>query len=418
MKVLNFGSCNIDYVYTVDRIVISGETKESSSLEVFSGGKGLNQSIAIAKAGTKVYHAGCVGNDGEMLISVLEENEVDVSLVKRVDDKTGHAIIQLTDDGQNSIILYRGANGLLSKEYIDEVLKDFCCGDVLLLQNETNNVDYIIDSAYEKGLKIFFNPAPFSEQVKKIDFSKISYLIVNEIEAQGIGGKSTPEENVKHISEKYQSINVILTVGSKGAFYTDCGEIKYQPAMKVDVVDTTAAGDTFIGYLLSGITKGDTIVSAVKRATVASAIAVTKKGAAVSIPKRDEVIMAEKILKPNLCAVDKNQILKDKIVKYLQDNLCVASLNGLAKTLCYSNGYTSELINKLFGKPFSELLIDMRCNLAAELLINTDLSVAEIIYNVGYENASFFRKIFKNRYGKTPYAFKKMKKGDSDDVKA
>ena len=414
MKILNFGSCNIDYVYSVERIVVPGETKESSTLEIFSGGKGLNQSISVAKAGMKVYHAGCVGNDGEMLVSALKENGVDVSYIKKVEEKTGHAIIQLSEDGQNCIILYRGANGLLDKNYIDGVFENFDRADVMLLQNETNNVDYIIDVADKKGMKIFFNPAPFSDELKKVDYSKISYLIVNEIEAQGIGGKKTPEENVKAICEKYSGVNVVLTVGADGAFYTDNGAVKYQPAMKVTAVDTTAAGDTFIGYFVAEITNGATVSAAVKRATVASALAVTKKGAAVSIPKKEEVLRAEKILKPSSLAVDKNDVLRTQIIAYLQDNLSGATLGGLAKTLCYSSGYTGELINKLFGESFSVLLQNTRCACAAKLLIETDFSVSEIIYKVGYENESFFRKIFKNKYGKTPLKYKKMKKGEDN----
>lgn len=150
MKILNFGSCNIDFVYNLDHIVAIGETETSNSMQVFPGGKGLNQSVALAKAGMEVYHAGCIGTDGEMLTAVLESNGVDISNIKKVDEKTGHAIIQVSNKGDNSIFLYSGSNAKITEEFVDEVLDKFQKGDMLLLQNEINKIDYIIEKAYKK----------------------------------------------------------------------------------------------------------------------------------------------------------------------------------------------------------------------------------------------------------------------------
>ncbi len=409
MKVVNFGSCNIDYVYSLNHIVLPGETEDSWALEIFPGGKGLNQSVALAKAGVGVFHAGCVGQDAKILIDALNGNGVNISLLKRAETESGHAIIQLSKDGQNSIILYRGANGLLDKEYIDKVFSTLDSGDLILLQNETNNVDYIIDKAYEKGVKTIFNPAPFTENLKSVDYNKIDYLIVNEIEAQGISGKNTPEQNVIAIIERFKNATVVLTMGDKGALFTDNGELKHQPSMKVDVVDTTAAGDTFIGYLVAEITKNASIQKAVKIATVASALAVTKKGASVSIPSRQQVTLGLKTLKPNSSSSYREQMLKEKITSYINDNLSTANLTCLSKVLGYSIGHTGDIVSKIFGVNFSSLVKDMRCEQACKLLLNTNLSVSEIIYKVGYENESFFRKAFKAKYGKTPYQYSKEK---------
>ena len=123
MKILNFGSCNIDYVYSMDHIVRVGETQSTYQLEIFPGGKGLNQSIAIARAGASVYHAGCIGSDGEMLTELLTKSGVNVSYVRTVDAKNGHAIIQVSAKGENSIFLYGGSNEMISESFIDFVLE-------------------------------------------------------------------------------------------------------------------------------------------------------------------------------------------------------------------------------------------------------------------------------------------------------
>ena len=150
MKILNFGSCNIDYVYSIDHIVRVGETQSTNRLDIFPGGKGLNQSIAIARAGAKVYHAGCVGYDGDMLTELLSDSGVDISYVRTTDIKNGHAIIQVDSNGNNSIFLYGGSNDMVTEEYIDSVLEHFEAGDILLLQNEISNVEYIIKKASKK----------------------------------------------------------------------------------------------------------------------------------------------------------------------------------------------------------------------------------------------------------------------------
>lgn len=144
MKILDFGSCNIDYVYGVEHIVQPGETLVADTLSKFPGGKGLNQAIAIAKAGVEVYFAGCIGEDDTMLRPILKQAGVEISNLLPVKEPTGQAIIQVDKNGENSIIIYRGANGAVTKEQIDKVLKQFEEGDLLLLQNEVSNLLYRI----------------------------------------------------------------------------------------------------------------------------------------------------------------------------------------------------------------------------------------------------------------------------------
>lgn len=285
---LNFGSCNIDYVYSVNHIVNPGETENAEKLEIFPGGKGLNQSVALAKAGAKVFHAGIVGNDGDLLLTTLRESGVDVSQIKRTDNPSGHAIIQVDGQGRNSIIVLAGANGMITEQYVDSVLVNFDSGDILLLQNEINSIDLIIDKAYNKGMCVILNPSPVNSALEKIDFGKISYIILNETEIQAISGES--ERALKTLKQRYPELKIMLTLGSDGCIYSDSRCEVFHPAFCVNAVDTTAAGDTFTGYFISEIIKETDYRTALRIASAASAVAVSKKGASSSIPEREEVI--------------------------------------------------------------------------------------------------------------------------------
>lgn len=289
MKILNFGSCNVDYVYSLEHIVNAGETLSSQKLEIFPGGKGLNQSIAAARAGLLVCHAGCIGNDGDMLLNILKDSGVDVSHVKRVDEKNGHAIIQVSPDGENSIFLFAGSNEMVSKEYIDSVMENFDEEDIVLLQNEISNIDYIVKKAYEKNMRVVLNPSPMNEKILGLDFNMLSYIILNEIEAKAVTGFDDVEKCLNVFKRKYPKLKVMLTLGKKGCIYMDSEKLSSRSSFEVKAVDTTAAGDTFTGYFLSGIVKGYNIDEVLKIASAASAITVSRTGAAPSIPKMKEV---------------------------------------------------------------------------------------------------------------------------------
>ena len=253
MKVLNFGSLNIDYVYSVEHMVEAGETLASSGMKVFSGGKGMNQSIALAKAGVPVFHAGMVGEEGQILLDTCQEAGVDVTYVQTIQGKTGHTIIQVDRSGLNCILLYGGANQSITREFVDHVLADFGPGDFILLQNEINELDYIISQAHLREMTIVLNPSPFNQAVERCDLSKVSLFLLNEIEGGQITGREKPGEILDAFRAIYPQAKVVLTLGQDGAWYQDGLERYHQGIFPVQVEDTTAAGDTFTGYFIAGL---------------------------------------------------------------------------------------------------------------------------------------------------------------------
>lgn len=408
MKIMNFGSCNIDYVYSVDRFVKAGETISVKEMDIFPGGKGLNQSIALAKAGADVIHAGFIGNDAQILKDALCGCGVDVSYLKEVDMKNGHAIIQVDANAENCILVYGGTNHSITREYIDSMLSCLGDSDILVLQNEINDIAYIIDKAYSLGISTVFNPAPFTDDLKEIDLAKVRYLIVNETEALELSGKDNPKEFIPFMRESYPALSTVMTLGRRGCVYIDKDKVIKQPSYKVKAVDTTAAGDTFIGYFIANIAKGTSEKDALKMAAAASAIAVSRRGAAPSVPYMDEV----KQLMPQMELSDvgqgsKNDMQKKEVFRYIDEHLADASVAGLAAHLGYSKNYVSVRVREVTGVVFSELLCRRRCEVAARYLRETDMSVGEIISKIGYENESFFRRKFAEIYGKNPLRYRK-----------
>lgn len=276
MKVLNFGSLNLDYVYQVDHFVQPGETLHAMSQTVNCGGKGLNQSIALARAGANVYHAGCVGVGGERLIQKLEANYVDVTYIDQVEELQGNAIIQVDKSGENSILLFGGSNQVISPEQVAKVLNSFEEGDYIILQNETSCLKEMISSAARKKMKIVLNPSPFEESLRFLDYSAVLWLLVNEVEAAQISGEAQPEAAWKVMHEKYPSLNMVITMGSAGSVCYMPDEMFVQPAYKVKAVDTTAAGDTFAGYFLASLMSGKPVPACMERAAKASAVSVQR----------------------------------------------------------------------------------------------------------------------------------------------
>ncbi len=297
MKILNIGSLNIDKVYTMDHFVTAGETLASKHMGTFPGGKGLNQAVALARAGAEVYAAGAVGPDGQFLVDILKESGANVDHVLQLSDvDTGHAIIQLDPSGQNCIITAPGANGCLSEEYIDATLAHFGPGDLLLLQNETNNIPYIMRKAKDRGLQIAINASPITPTLLTYPLDLVDYFIINEIEGQSIAAiqETDHEKILEALLTKFPHTAVVLTLGSHGVLYGKGSDRASHGIFKVDVVDTTAAGDTFCGYFLTSIAKGLEPQQALHMASMASALAIGVKGAANSIPTWSQVEEFEK----------------------------------------------------------------------------------------------------------------------------
>ena len=293
MRVLNIGSLNLDYVYQVEHFVQPGETLSASSQAVNPGGKGLNQSIALARAGAEVCHAGCLGRGGESLKELLEQNGVNTAFLLPVPELQGNAVIQVNPQGQNCILLFGGSNQCLTAQQLDQTLADFSQGDLLVLQNEVNDLPLIVEKAWDRGLRIVLNPSPCNEKIRAVDFGKLSWLLVNEVEAEQLTGASDPERAWERLHRDYPGLSLLITLGSAGSMawrVTANGVEKAgQEAFRVRAVDTTAAGDTFTGFFLGGLLEGLPLSNSLRRASMASALGVQRPGAAGSIPTRDEV---------------------------------------------------------------------------------------------------------------------------------
>lgn len=293
MKVLSFGSLNIDYVYEVDHFVKAGETLSSFSLTVFPGGKGLNQSIALAKSGLTVFHAGAVGaQDSVLLLDALTEAGVQTDYIRKVDGASGHAIIQRDMQGQNCILLHGGANQKIDAELIAETLQSFGPGDWLVLQNEINANAEIIKTAKARGLSIALNPSPMDAKVLALPLEDIDYFLLNETEAMqilGLDAEPDPDEALDQLLVRFPAARFVLTLGGAGSVFASATERVKQAIYRVAVVDTTAAGDTFSGYFISALMAGKSPAVAMDEASKAAAIAVSRAGAAPSIPTRAEV---------------------------------------------------------------------------------------------------------------------------------
>ena len=267
MKILNFGSLNLDYTYQVDHFVRPGETESSVSRTLNVGGKGLNQSIAIAKAGSKVYHAGAVGKeDGALLLNTLKANHVNTDHIRVLDDvASGNAFIQVDPHGENCIVLYGGANRSMTKDFIDEVLSDFSRGDWIV------------------------------EVIRTLPLQEVSYLIVNKEEAEELSEHA--DHPLMELASRYPDTKIVMTLGSAGVDYWNGKEVLHHGCYNVKAVDTTGAGDTFTGYFISCLMQGYSEADVLRLASTASAIAVTRNGASASIPEIYEVLSSHLILK-------------------------------------------------------------------------------------------------------------------------
>ncbi len=294
MRIWNFGSINIDLVYKVLNIVRAGETISALECNISPGtpgGKGLNQSVAIARAGSEVCHVGRIGSDGGWLKDFLGESGVDTSFVKVGDTKTGHAIIQIDPHGENAIVLFPGANRAFLPEEISSTLSNATAGDWVLLQNETNCVSEIITAAAQRGLKVAFNAAPApTGDISQHPLEQLDLLIVNKGELQTITETASVDSGLAVLKSRYPNTRAIVTRGGDGCIYQFQEERIEIPAEDVEVENTTGAGDTFVGYFLAEFASTGNVEWALRLATYAAAISVTQPGAADSIPFRREVL--------------------------------------------------------------------------------------------------------------------------------
>ena len=282
--IFNFGSINVDHIYRVAEMPSPGETLTAGSYRKLLGGKGINQSIAIARAGQMPVHIGAVGSDDHWTMEQVKNFGIDTTHIAQSARPTGHAVIYVDDAGENQIVIFGGANQDLKPVQIDTAFKTCAGGDHwVLVQNETNLLEDIVDQAKGAGFRIAYSAAPFVADTVAQLIDKIDLLAVNEVEAEATArllGVAVSDIAVPEL---------LITRGSKGVGFHSHGEVHHHPAFQVEAVDTTGAGDTFLGSFLAHHCQDIEIAQSLRYASAASALQVTRPGAAIAIPAREEV---------------------------------------------------------------------------------------------------------------------------------
>lgn len=289
MRIYSLGSVNIDYVYSVDHFVRAGETLSSAQMNIYPGGKGLNQSIAAARAGGEVLHGVVLGDNGAFLLDTLSTSGVDTSRIETVGGSCGHAIIQVDLSGQNCILLFPGTNYCVDKAYAQRFLHDAQAGDILILQNEISALGEIMELAHEKKMQIALNPSPLGDNISKLPLQYVTWWFCNEIEGAALFGGESVDALTENFLRQHPDANLILTLGKDGSIFVNRTQRIAQPIYPVQAVDTTAAGDTFTGYFIAALAEGKEIAFAMDLASRASSVTVSRPGASSSIPYRREL---------------------------------------------------------------------------------------------------------------------------------
>jgi ribokinase len=288
-KLVNLGSLCVDLG---GRRIIkkgAGETVSSLSHQIFPGGKGLNQSLAAARSGAQVVHVGCIGPDGGLLLDVLKDADVDVSRVREVPEASGHAVIQVDEQGANSIVIAGGSNRLITPEDVDDALALLENGDWLLLQNEINDLPLVLERARAAHAQVAFNVAPVDDRIAGYDYTGVDWLIVNEIEACAVASADSEPKAFDLLMKMLPESQILLTLGANGLRYGYRNLVLNLPAYDVRAMDETAAGDAFIGAFLAALIQDMDLSMCLNRASAAGALAVTRPGAATSIPTAGEI---------------------------------------------------------------------------------------------------------------------------------
>lgn len=283
MTVFNLGSINVDLFYSVPHFPAPGETLTTLDHQRTLGGKGANQSIALAKAGAQTIHIGATNPADDWLTAQMREDGVDITHIQPSNLATGHAIVAVNSDGENQIMLCPGANRGIDMATACAVLDQASAGDWALLQNETNGGDEFVAAATARGLKLAYSAAPFEAEIAAKLLPVTDLLVVNEGEAASLS------EMLGSPVSEYGLAHLVITRGGDGADYFGEAGTLHQPALTVNPVDTTGAGDCFFGYFLAALASEQSVATALSMASAAAAIQVTRPGAATAIPTADEV---------------------------------------------------------------------------------------------------------------------------------
>ena len=286
-EILNFGSINYDRVYHVQTFVQPGETVPVMNFEIGFGGKGFNQSAAIARAGGTVTHVGVVGPDGDPLVDFIRDEGV-TAAIQQSDEPTGHAVIEVNREGENRILIAAGANHRFDEHHIAEFLQRPPCW--VLLQNETNAVARIVTEAKRAGHRVAINTAPATPELKSLDFPSIDLLIANIHELRTITALDDVDTCIDALRRLNPDMQIVVTLGAEGSVHDYAGERTRCPAVRdIRAVDTTGAGDTFVGYFIVALIDGRPARECLEFAAAAAALCVQKHGAVSSVPARAAV---------------------------------------------------------------------------------------------------------------------------------
>ena len=296
-NVVVIGSLNMDLVTRAPRLPKGGETLIGHSFATVSGGKGANQAVAAARLGAQVAMVGCVGNDdyGVQLREALLAEQIDCQAVSTVEDSSGVALIVVDDNSQNAIVIVAGANGAMTPAVIDRFDAVLQAADVIICQLEIPDatVGHALKRARALGKTVILNPAPASRPLPADWFVAIDYLIPNESEAAALSG--LPVDSLQSAESAASQLiamgagKVIITLGAQGSLFANGKGFEHFPAPKVQAVDTTAAGDTFVGGFAAALASGKSEAEAIRYGQVAAALSVTRAGAQPSIPTMSDV---------------------------------------------------------------------------------------------------------------------------------
>ena len=295
-KITVIGSLNYDVILKIPRLPFKGETLTANGATFSAGGKGANQAVQAAKLKTPTYMVGCVGTDAsaDFLVNTAKEYGVNVDYIRKVPGSSGMGVINAVEDGSVYACIVRGANFEVTKEDVDNAMPILKESGVCILQNEipVEIIAYAIDKAKEAGCTVVLNAAPAIELPEGC-LSKVDILVVNEVEAEfycheKIDSVEKAKTEIKKMAEKYNN-NIIFTLGKDGAVAYENGTIEFIPAMKVDAIETTGAGDSYIGAVSHSIIEGKSLIEACKFATKCSAITVCRMGAQPSMPTLEDV---------------------------------------------------------------------------------------------------------------------------------
>lgn len=283
MTVFNLGSINLDHFYQVSNLPMPGETVAAQGFFTGLGGKGANQSVAAALGGAKVVHIGAVGPDGGFAIEKLRAAGVETAAIARLDIPTGQAVVAVDPQAENAIIIFSSANVALTEDHIARSLNAAEPGDILILQNETNLVRFTAQLARSKGMMVVYSAAPFDPEKVREVLDSVDLLVLNEVEAAQLSASFNADPDNLPVAE------TLITYGAEKAVLLGRDGRIEMPSFPVEPVDTTGAGDTYIGYFVAQLDGGSTRAEAMKLAAAAAAIQVTRPGTADAIPGLDDV---------------------------------------------------------------------------------------------------------------------------------